>query len=164
MVHSSSPAVEEGEIVESNSSSSSDDSSLQKKLKPKKSIGKKRSPKLTNKVNPTWEFPEEPEDFQQVYPGVAWASSSHDELGKKLFKDKKDLTHTSDFAKYFPRYSVVKENNRASHAYARRRYGAFVTKSSVQNSSNTFGVSDAVTYGIAPAVDAEVHEEQSLHI
>ena len=91
----------------------------------------KRGPKLTNKINPEYEFPEEPEDFKEKYESVAWTSAEHDELGKKLFKSKEGITHNEDFGKYFPRYSVVKQNKRASKPYARRKVNAFIHKSSI---------------------------------
>ena len=155
----SSPTPPAPILSESPPSSSSSDPIA----KPKKSIvkrqRKKGGPKLTNKVNPSWEFPEEPEDFKSLYQGVKWGSDEHDELGKKLFKEKKEITHSDVFSKHFPRYSVVKANNRASNSYARRRFGAWVTNVALREGANTFiGVS-------APAAkdhhfDDLIHEDE----
>jgi len=118
------------------SSSVEEDSSLLAVKKPKlKKSSKKKNPKLTNKINPEFIFPQEPNEFKDRYMTISWGSAEHDELGKKLFKTKENVTHCDEFGKYFPRYSVVKQNSRASKPYARRKLNAFLHKSSSSASS-----------------------------
>lgn len=116
--------VEEGEIVEKESIPIGVTPAIAKKIRLRRPVG----PRLTNKVNPDFKFPSEPAEFRESYTEIKWGSDEHDELGKQLFKKKEKITESENFAKLFPRYSVVKQNDRASHPYARRKAHAFLRK------------------------------------
>lgn len=89
---------------------------------------KKENGQITYVENKAWVYPMEPPEFKQLFPDVRWGSEQHDLLGRKLFKKKAEIIHSSNFSVMFPRYAFVSRGASGRTPHSRRRLSAFLRK------------------------------------
>lgn len=126
-------------------------------------LRKRKGPKISFKENRAWKFPEEPKEFSEKWPQVRWGSKEHDELGKRFFKSKSSNTHSDEFPKHFPRFSLVKKNKRAFEPYARRRTAAFLRRCQEQeaiSAAKEAAQMDDCDMDDTMSEEGEIHEEE----
>lgn len=90
--------------------------------------GKNLNGQITYVENRAWTYPMEPPEFKQCFPDIRWGSEQHDQLGRKLFKNKAELVHSEKFSQMFPRYAFVSKGNSGRVPHSRRRLSAFLRK------------------------------------